>query len=274
MHDLAAAEGIEILGIDPAPSKETTLWTRGRCHRLKPGEVRPEIEKRLSEGQALLIGWDAPLSFDPAQEFYNRPIDKAVHRWINERKGEGRIEPKAVSALPFAGCPHWAITCHTLGFPYGTPPEGLELSPSTFTGPAPGHALVLETHPAVALALLWIEKGISDAFPRYKSGGAVTRANCQKIAEKLGFGPCQNADGTESWDDDALDAYVGWEMVRRFIRGEAILAGDPKKGGYLLPRCAESASIAARVEEESSPAKPLLGLLPQDEPDPSRGLGT
>lgn len=262
-----AQEDFEILGIDPAPSKETTLWTRGRCHRLKPGEVRPEIEKRLSEGQALLIGWDAPLSFDPARGFYDRPIDSAVRGWIKERFGEGarRIEPKAVSVLPFAGCPHWAITCHTLGFPYGTPPEGLELSPSTFTRPAPGHALVLETHPAVALALLWMEKGFSEAeaFPRYKGGGAATRDKSREIAEKLGFGPCRNADGKDvDWDDDALDAYVGWEMVRRFIHGKAILAGDPKKGGYLLPQCAESSSIAALADEEAPPAKPLLGPLP------------
>jgi hypothetical protein len=242
IQDCAVAKGVVILGIDPAPTKDTTLWADGRCHRFKPGEVRGEIEKRLREGQALLIGWDAPLSFDPAVGFSDRPIDRKVRRWVNHWKTvqDPKIEPKAVSVLPFAGCSHWAITCHTLGFPYGAPPEGLELSPATYSRPEPGHALVLETHPAVALALLWIEKEIPQAFPQYKGGGVATRAKSKEIADKLGFEPCRNSDGNEvAWDDDALDAFVGWEMVRRFTQGEAILMGDPKIGGYLLHKCAE-----------------------------------
>lgn len=225
-----SAREVEILGIDPAPSKKTVVWWQGAAQSLSSAEVREFVEDRL-KASAVLIAWDAPLTFDPAHGFSDRPVDREARRWIKRKVQQNRVEPGAVSVLPFTGCSHWAISCHVLGRPFGSPPDGLEVAPATYLPPTPGCGFVVEVHPAVALAILWLEKYAHKPFPRYK-GGRQFANQCERIAQNLGFpekaGTC----------DDALDAYMAWWLADRFTRGEAFFFGESHSGGYLLPRLA------------------------------------
>lgn len=191
---------------------------------------------------AVLIAWDAPLTFDPVHGFSDRPVDRAARSWVAQKVKEERIEPTAVSVLPFAGCSHWAISCHVLGFPFGLRPGGLEIAPAIYKPPLQGRGFVVEVHPAVALAALWLDKGCREAFPRYK-GGKAFKSKPRSIAERLGF-----TDLLEKGDpsDDTLDAYMAWWLADRFTHGEAVLVGEPASGGYLLPTGATADELCAR----------------------------
>jgi hypothetical protein len=95
-----------------------------------------------------------------------------------------------------------------------------------------GHCLV-EVHPAVSLAVWWIDKQIGSPLERYKNN----KGQAAIIAKKLGF---PNEAGT---DDDHLDAYVAFLLGEMLIRGEARWVGSAKAGGYVLPDCPESLEI-------------------------------
>lgn len=223
-----------VLGIDPAPSKETWIYTDESTFLAKrPGDLSDYLREELRTHGDMLISWDAPLSFDPSKGFSDRPVDKLVRSAV---KGHPKIEPSAVNSLPFSGCPHWAISSHVLGYPIGPAKLGLRLVES----PAPGRCLV-EVHPAVALAVWWILFDCAGEFPKYKGlkgGRAARRAVLSRIADGLA-----QLDPPESVrdSDDHLDAWVAWKLGHSFLAGDAELLGSVEAGSYLLPRGAQDA---------------------------------
>lgn len=219
-----------IVGIDPAPTKDAVLYHgAGIFDCVPPQYLRAWFDELLSSHDKVLIAWDAPLSFDPA-DFYDRKIDKAVRKWASTWVKNGKIAEKAINARPFAGLPHWAITCHTLGHPFGSAPGRLRLAERIDKG----HCLV-EVHPAVALAIWWIDKKIESTFERYKN----KKGEVATIAQALGF---PNEAGE---DDDHLDAYVAFLLGKKLLRSEARWVGSAKSGGYVLPDCPEISEIEA-----------------------------
>ena len=84
-----------------------------------PCEDPSWIEGELGSDSHALVAWDAPISFSPANGFSDRPVHRAVRAFIAGQRKDGRIARGAVSALPFAGCPHWAISCAALRRPFG-----------------------------------------------------------------------------------------------------------------------------------------------------------
>jgi len=219
-----------IVGIDPAPTKDAVLCHGiGRFDCVPPQSLRDWFDVLLAHHEKVLIAWDAPLSFESGN-FYDRKIDKAARKWASTWVKKGRVAEKAISARPFAGLPHWAISCHTLGHPFGTPPGRLRLVEQINKG----HCLV-EVHPAIALAVWWIEKQIRLPLKRYKNNKIATAM----IANALGF-PYEA--GT---DDDHLDAYIAFILGKMLLRGEARWIGSAKSGGYVLPDCPESSKIEA-----------------------------
>lgn len=210
-----------IIGVDPAPAKPAALWTGDGLRRVPAIELPRHIAKVVAENERVVIAWDAPLRFDARHSMSDRPVDRVVRAWCKQRLREGVLAPKAVSVLPFAGCPHWAITCASLGFPYGTPPSGLRVA----SAPDDGERLVVEVHPAVAMAMRWCDLGLTDAFPRYKGDPAA----CRRIGQALAF-------PEDAWvDDDALDAYAAFWLAESFLSGAATLFGWAVAGGYVLP---------------------------------------
>jgi hypothetical protein len=156
-----------VLGIDPAPGEQgSTLWEAGQASQhFSPPELRALLRSRVTSGERLLIVWDSPLTFDRRQSFSDRLIDKAARSWKKDEESAGRLTRSAVSVLPFCQCPHWTASCYVLGLPFGSRPGWARVPPTEGLGPDPGEALVLEAHPAVALAAWWLEAGDEEPFP-------------------------------------------------------------------------------------------------------------
>jgi hypothetical protein len=118
--------GWSVVGIDPAPTKPAIAYQDGGWTQIKPTALRRFIAEIAEGPTPTLIAWDAPLSYDRG-DFYDRRVDKVARAWIKQHVSLGHFEDKAINARPFAGLPHWAVTCDALGLPFGTPPAGLQL---------------------------------------------------------------------------------------------------------------------------------------------------
>jgi predicted RNase H-like nuclease len=219
-----------VLGIDPAPSKDTVAFDGERFHRIRPQDIRDWLIERLT-GE-VLVSWDAPLAFDPAQSFYTRPVDKTLAAFC-------RDEP-AVNVAPFGNLSHWSITCHALGYPFGQPPENLVLVAEPAELPRDRPA-VIEVHPALAM-LLWWRQRRSEPFPQYKRGPSASRlaalqeildtlSSCLPMAEAV----LAAAQADPPRADDYLDAAVAYELGVRFAAGTTHTVGDRVSGFIVLP---------------------------------------
>lgn len=230
---------MKIIGVDPAPSKPTTVCMDGQTFlKIKPRHLKGWIQEQVSTHKDLLIAWDAPLSFNPVNSYSDRPIDKALRTFIRAHKD--RIVPNAVSALPFAGCPHWAITNDVLGHPLGGGTSGISLADETYPVQQPAGAYAIEVHPAVTLALWWLEAERSEPMQRYKTGSKVSKKlaahHQQQLIDTLG----KKGMPSHISDDDELDAWVAWRMASDFLQGAAVMIGDTLSGAYVLPTSAAS----------------------------------
>jgi hypothetical protein len=97
------------------------------------------------------------------------------------------------------------------------------------------HVRRVEVHPAVALAVWWIQLDCPGELPKYKGlkgGRAASLPALATIAVALASldPPEQVRDS-----DDHLDAWVAWKLGRALISGEAELLGSVSARGYLLP---------------------------------------
>lgn len=222
-----------VIGIDPAPSKAAIACMNGsEFVRVAAAELPAWVANILVEHEKVLIAWDAPLSFDPTNGYSDRPVDREVRAWV---KAQGNmISSNTVSVLPFAGCPHWAISCAALGMPFGAKPGGLQLAAT----PDDGDKLVVEVHPAVSLARWWVAHVEDEPMPKYKGvskpemATAIDRIRTRLAHLEIPVGAAM--------DDDHLDAWVGWKMGEGFLNGDAEWIGTPEAGGYVVPALARS----------------------------------
>jgi hypothetical protein len=185
--------------------------------------------EKSNQNKPLLIAWDAPLSFEP-DNLYDRNIDKHTRQWIEQhsKPGNQAFEKSAINALPFAGCPHWVISCMTLGLPFK--PHNMKYHVELLhdkTKVKKQCVYAIEVHPAVALGAWWLERKIKNPLQRYKGNKKI----CKGIAQQLGF-PCLD---NVAFDDDMLDAYVAYKLGKMYLCGSAKWQGDAFKGGYIMP---------------------------------------
>ncbi|MBX7133937.1 MAG: DUF429 domain-containing protein [Fimbriimonadaceae bacterium] len=244
----------DVLGIDPAPSKEAVIFDGTRWEVVCPQKLRDHIEARLRANPRTLIAWDSPLSFG-RDNYYDRLVDKVAQNWVLDNVEARRFEEKAVNALPFAGVPQWAVSCASLGYPFGTPPKGLRLATDATPDMAMSEVpLVIEVHPAVAIGVWWLDRGIAPQLPVYKGRSM----RCIEITELL------RLDAEAGKDDDHLDACVAYHLGRGFLNGGAQWLGNPVAGGYVLP-VGPSLTVLSRSYAQLPPprrrrSKPLTAL--------------
>jgi predicted nuclease with RNAse H fold len=220
-----------VVGIDPAPSKASIACIDGgRFQAVEPADLRSFVRRLLAEHDQVLLAWDAPLSFDPASGFSDRPVDREIRAWVRKEVANGFLRKGAVSVLPFCGCPHWAISCAALGMPFGHAPSGLKLA----TTPEDGKKLVIEVHPAVSLARWWVSQRVPEPMPRYKRGRGIGATGVRAALDLIRSRLPQIAEEAIV-DDDHLDAWLAWKMGDGFLRGETQWVGSPREGGYVLP---------------------------------------
>jgi hypothetical protein len=235
---LSACEhsAVLIIGIDPASSKGLMVWMNETPLKKKATDARDWLSSLRQEHRNLLTCWDSPLSFNPAFSLSDRPVEKVlraqVERWVKEGRIEKDRTGKAVSVQPFSGCSHWVISCEATGQPFAQS----DISPipiaNSSTQVRTGGAWLIEAHPAVAMAIWWIERNKPGAFPIYKKRPEA----CRRIAEVLGFNQLVELDRL---DDDILDAYVSHRLAEQFMTGESRWVGDHINGGFILPNSAE-----------------------------------
>ena len=218
--------------IDPAPSKPTVAFDGARLQVLEPIDVRPWLESRLASQPDTLVAWDAPLAFDPNHSFYTRPVDKHL--------AAAATDEPAVNTAHFGNLSHWSITCHVLGYPFGDPPQGLQIvdaMPASSSSP-----VAIEVHPAFAAYQWWRSAGRADVVPAYKRGGRRQRlAAVQELLHALAVElRCERKlllalEARQARPDDLLDAVMAWEVGKRFVEGTTTTVGDAKAGFIVLP---------------------------------------
>lgn len=238
-----------VLGIDPAPGKGLIVFdpepSDGKHYFcIKSENARRWLDEQREAGP-LLIGWDAPIFADFALGYTARPIEEFLR---------GRLGT-AVSVLGFSGCPHWTISLDVLGRPV---PEWFKFErdtrlPLLVPGAAVEGGGVMETHPAVALAVL-----VDGELEKYKGDTVgVVEARCREIHASLAPRiakcldiewiplPPKKPSGT-GWDD-LLDAQVSYACVEAAAQAQAILLGD-KNGGFVVPKTERAEQLQREFE--------------------------
>lgn len=240
---------LRILGIDPAPGKGLIVFDPNPPDGAHHFRVAPERAHRWFQEQRdagpLLIGWDAPIFADFSIGYTARPIEA----FLKDKLGA------AVSVLGFSGCPHWTISLDVLGRPV---PEWFKFErdtrlPLLLPGAAVEEGGVMETHPAVALAVL-----VHGELEKYKGDTVgVVEARCREIhtslapsiAKRLDIEwtplPPKKPSGTD-WDD-LLDAQVSYVCVEAAAQAQAILLGD-KNGGFVVPKTERAEQLQREFE--------------------------
>jgi len=111
---------MEVIGIDPAPSKKSTVVKDGLPAESEPAQgLFAFLRRQRNERESLLLCWDSPLT-GPAvpssdkvigSDHTQRPIEKFFMREA------GLKTPSGISVLQYGGCPHWTISQRLLGLP-------------------------------------------------------------------------------------------------------------------------------------------------------------
>jgi hypothetical protein len=225
---------IQLVGIDPGSGKGLMVWMDDAARKKKPLNAKAWISQLRENHKDLLICWDSPLSFNSELTLSYRSVEKVLKVQVGEWVEDEQIERKAVSVQPFCGCSHWVISCEALGQPFAR--SGIEPIPiaTSVEDVKQGGEWLIESHPAVAMAIWWIDGEYDDPFPIYKPH---KQDVCKHIAETLGF---QELCALEEVTDDMLDAYVAHRLAQQFMTGQSQWIGDHLNGGFILPVSAET----------------------------------
>lgn len=241
---------IEVFGVDPASSKGLVIWNGSDTTKIRAADSSKWLRSQEGKKHPVLVCWDSPLSFDPQFGLSDRPVEKVLRAEVQQWVKDGWIEKKAVSVLPFSGCSHWVISCHAAGVPFSE--SGAKSFPlaASVDQLRKGGVWLVEAHPAVALAIWWLE---SSSRPRPLPVYKKDRSACRFIVEQLGFHILAHR---SDLNDDMLDAFVAYRLGVMFTTGEAVWIGDPQSGGFILPVSAETKwKLGSKVRQAVSKSK-------------------
>jgi hypothetical protein len=227
---------IKIIGIDPAPSKGSTIFDGNEFYKRKdPDEVLQFLENM--KGSPVLVCWDAPLT-GPGDltdgKFTDRPIEKFLRRQLGLNGKNKQDGVKGVSVQGYASCTHWTISRYIFGLPrfsrFEVDQEMLPFKPATNQDILDNR--IVEVHPVVAL-YLWLGK-----VPHYKGKDDVAKEIWKELADKNIINSCLTAATLEKGiaDDDQLDALVAYCLGCLWVNNDGVsLIGDHTNGQLLLP---------------------------------------
>lgn len=238
---------MKVVGIDPAPGKQSTLVTGDLPAEAKSAqELSAFLNRYPNEHESLLLCWDSPLT-GPANpdgeevigsDHTQRPIEKFFMR------GDGLKAPAGISILSYGGCPHWTISQRLLGLPrtgrymqdWTELPFSLVTDSQTLS--EPGH-YVAEVHPAVAL-WLWCrpeKESRSTSGWKYKDDDEVRAELWEILTSRLSdIGLLNGSVLPLPSNDDEVDAFVSWALGTLWAEGheEVVSVGNRKTGSFLL----------------------------------------
>ncbi len=171
---------IKVIGIDPAPSKKSTVYSEEDGFKsFDANELKKYLQKLKDSEESVLICWDAPLTGprnpDAKQILPGDYTQRQIESFF--KRQQGMKTPTGISVLGYASCPHWAITRAMLGLPRvgcydqrgNLPFQLLALDCERKVLDKLGEKCVVEVHPAVAL-WLWLKdiQNIKEEFEKNK----------------------------------------------------------------------------------------------------------
>lgn len=154
---------IKVIGIDPAPSKNSVVFDEEKGFQSLDAKKLQDYLESINE--PALICWDAPLS--GPQKINPERADRKFNLYMRDIEYflKEQTPPEGISVQGYAGCSHWAISQMLLGLPIIGPyhVNGNNLHFQLLTEDnqkprllqTPGKHIV-EVHPAVAL-WLWLK---------------------------------------------------------------------------------------------------------------------
>lgn len=262
---------MKVIGIDPAPSKKTVIYDGEQFIEISAIELKKEYLDKVKTDT--LICWDAPLTGgmsenfeDGDSPFYQRRIEQLINKIMPKVEG--------ISTLPYARCPHWAITQHCLGLPQIFQPETpqsnlpFQLITEQLTieqKKSLKGKCVVEVHPALAL-WLWLKKAnkaksefdsefdwdykknketfkilAKQLFDKFGQPKAITEPKDQtneKYRIKVTVIKKNRVEAEEkpkTMTDDHLDAYIAWLLGTLWLEHEnKVLLVGNKNTGAML----------------------------------------
>lgn len=222
---------VKVIGIDPAPSKKSTIFDGERFHEMHHIELKGFLSKLMEEKEKVLICWDAPLSFNTNNtNLYTRAIESYF------QKHESL--PKGISVRGFAGCPHWAISQYLLGYPKIDESErGFNSNFKLVSDVKNIEKSVTEVHPALAI-WVWLKDRIDveNIDWQYKRNNRTFTPIKQLLQSSLKIDQkiCEQIK-----NDDHLDAYVAWKLGKSWVEPDNTtkveVLGNSETGTFLLP---------------------------------------
>ncbi len=245
---------IQIIGIDIAPGKNSTIYDGGRKIESKNQDELVCFLKELKESaDTVILCWDAPLTGPQltTKENYYFSEGDFTKRLIEKKYNNA---PKGISVLGYASCPHWAITKFLTGYPiigdFCKKNEDLPFQLITEEKElVVNEKYIVEVHPALSMWLMmvnhesqekinWIYKGSHG-----KGNFATFKKTFFKILNsnyKIDNLNQEKIDGLDKQilNDDHLDAFVAWLMGYMWVHkiGNIMPLGNIREGCILLPK--------------------------------------
>ena len=108
---------MKLLGINPVLAKKSVVFDGEKFFEFEVFELKKFLDDCVDN--STLISWDAPLGSDFSASLSYKPIEKILNTKTNYK--DNQKPPRGISTLPFASCPHWAISQYVLGFPIVNP---------------------------------------------------------------------------------------------------------------------------------------------------------
>ncbi|MEN4053165.1 MULTISPECIES: DUF429 domain-containing protein [Sulfurimonas] len=235
-----------VLGIDPAPAKESVVFDGREFHSFFPKELKAYIQ---SHQEPLFISWDAPLSAALDDAYFSltiRPIERFFNRLGRHAKEFGI--PEGITTLGFSGCPHWTLSQYIFALPQLNDElqhkSGFELVMEHQTNLQNNKKYITEIHPALSMWMFLKEKLDNEVLFqnswKYKGDRKKeTLERRERLSAEMIFLAEEifNLNDIVIRSDDELDAFVCWIMGKLYVMGNqrAYIYGSQKVGSFLLP---------------------------------------
>ena len=261
-------EEIKVIGIDPAPGKESTVFDGKIFCNYTSLELEKYIKRLSVKNTDVLICWDAPLSF--STEINDSPFTQRIIEKFFMRE-EWAKTPKGISVLGYSGCPHWTISQYILGYPQISPyAEKLTHPFELIFDKDEINKSVTEVHPAVAI-WQWCKdiKNKKNENWNYKKKIEVFNQILDILIKKRIVPDNLKKEIT---NDDQLDAFIAWKLGCEWIgsgkqvendneemecKNKVMILGDNDTGSFLLPNNAKLSDDFEKFKNELSEIKPI-----------------
>jgi len=204
---------MKILGIDPAPSKNSVVFDGKEFKEYNVNNLKKFI-KSFKDNE-VLICWDAPLDFDiNFANFYYRPIE-LFFKANNKKENDYQVElPKGISMSPIAGCPHWLMSQYVIGYPaiyYQNNEIFLIRKEEDLQKHQQNRLKIIEVHPALAIWIWLKEEKDNDKKWQYKKDKKVFKEILELLLKKeiISY---EDKNNIINYNDDYLDSYIAWKL--------------------------------------------------------------